>query len=74
MEIAKDTKIKEILIEYPWLLDEGIKMEPKLKIAKTPIGKAFINKATVADICNRIGMDPDMAIKKLNEFIASYGK
>ena len=40
MEFTKDTKLKEILKEYPWLLDEAIKMNPKFKVAKTPIGKA----------------------------------
>ena len=74
MEFTKDTKLKDILKEYPWLLDEAIKMNPKFKVAKTPIGKALINKADLAEASKRTGIDVDTIIAKHKEFIAEHEK
>ena len=41
MNITKDTKLKDILMEYPWIKDEIIKINDKFKMLNTPIGKVM---------------------------------
>ena len=63
MEIKNTTKVKDVLKEYPWLLEEAIKMDERLKIAKSPVGKMFINKATVESLCAKAKIDPQEVIE-----------
>lgn len=70
MNITKDTKLKDILNTYPWLLDEAIKLNPKFKMAKTPVGKKMLKKATIADASQRSGIDAEVIIQKVQELIA----
>ncbi len=72
MEINNTTKVKDVLKEYPWLIDEAIKMDERLKIAKSPVGKMFINKATVESLCAKAKIDPQEVIKKVQELIREY--
>ena len=72
MEITKTTKVKDVLKEYPWLLDEAIKMDERLKIANSPIGKMFIKKATVESLCAKAKIDPQEVIEKVTELIREY--
>ncbi|MBQ6221371.1 MAG: hypothetical protein IJJ44_01985 [Solobacterium sp.] len=72
MEIKNTTKVKDELKEYPWLLEEAIKMDERLKIAKSPVGKMFINKATVESLCAKAKIDPQEVIEKIQELISTY--
>ena len=72
MEIKNSTKVKDVLKEYPWLLEEAIKMDERLKIAKSPVGKMFINKATVESLCAKAKIDPQEVIEKIQELISTY--
>ena len=72
MEIKNTTKVKDVLKEYPWLVDEAIKMDERLKIAKSPVGKMLINKATVESLCAKAKIDPQEVIKKIQELIQEY--
>lgn len=38
MDINSNTKIADILSQYPWLLDELAKISDRFKMAKTPMG------------------------------------
>ena len=44
MEINRNTKLNDILIKYPWLPDELIKIDRRFKIIKTPVGKMMLKK------------------------------
>ena len=72
MNVTKDTKLKDIMQEYPWLLDELIKVEPKFKLAKTPVGKMLLKSATITDLSNRAGMPEDELIENLEKFVKEY--
>ena len=39
VDITKETKLKDILAEYPWLKDELYKVNDKFKMLGTPVGK-----------------------------------
>lgn len=55
MEINRNTKLNDILIKYPWLPDELIKLDSRFKIIKTPIGKMMLKNATIADAVQKTG-------------------
>ena len=72
MTINSNTKLSNILNQYPWLLDELTKISDKFKMAKTPMGKIMLKKATVADMSKKSDIDENTLINKLNEIIRSH--
>lgn len=69
MEITKETKLSDLLGEYPWLKEELSKVNEKFKMLNTPMGKIMIGKATIAEMGNRSGMDSDVIIGKICKLI-----
>ena len=72
MELNSNTKIADILSQYPWLLDKFAKINDRFKMAKTPMGKMMLKKATVADMSKKSDIDENTLINKLNEIIRSH--
>lgn len=72
MEINKDTMLKDLLNEYPWLKDELIKISDKFKLLNSPLGKIMLNKVNIEDISKRSGIDIDTIIAKANELIKNH--
>lgn len=72
MEITRDTKIKDLLDRYPWLLEEAMKFSDKAKMIDSPLGRMLLKKATIADLCKKAGIPEDEAIAKINELVAAY--
>ena len=58
MEINKDTLLKDILKEYPWLADEAVKIDERLSVIKTPLGKMLLRKARISDLAEKAGFSP----------------
>ena len=72
MEINRNTKLNNILAEYPWLPDELIKLDSRFKIIKTPIGKMMLKNATIADAVQKTGLQEDVLVTELKKIIASH--
>ena len=72
MVITKETWLKDILKEYPWLKDALIKKLPKIKPLFGPLGKPLLNTGTIEDISRIVGKQPEWLIKKLNEIIEGH--
>ena len=72
IEITKDTRLIELLTEYPWLKEEITKVNDKFHMLNTPLGKVMMSKATIAGMCRKSGMDADVIIRKLKELIRSH--
>ena len=69
MEITKETKLSDLLGQYPWLKEELSKVNDKFKMLNTPMGKIMIGKATIAEMGKRSGMDSDVIIGKICKLI-----
>ena len=69
MEITKETKLSDLLVQYPWLKEELSKVNNKFKMLNTPMGKIMMGKATIAEMSKRSGMDADVIIGKVSELI-----
>ncbi len=72
MNVTADTKVGDILKAYPWLKDELIKMDDRLKILNTPMANIVIKKATVKDASDKIGMSVEEIIEKLEKMVAAH--
>lgn len=72
MNITKETKLKELLTEYPWLKEEIVKVNDKFRMLNTPMGKIMLGKADIAEMSRKSGMDTDTIISKLTELIRNH--
>ncbi|MDY6221942.1 MAG: hypothetical protein SPH90_06510 [Candidatus Alectryocaccobium sp.] len=72
MNITKDTKLKDFLMEYPWIKDEIIKINDKFKMLNTPIGKVMLVKADITEMGKKSGMDSEQIIFELTEIIKNH--
>ena len=55
MEITKDTKLADLIAQYPWLKMEMAKVNEKFKMLNTPVGKIMLGKATIAEMSKKSG-------------------
>ena len=69
MNYNDQTKLTEILAQYPWLPEELIKLDSRFKIVNTPIGKMMIKNATLADLSEKAGLSIDELLQKLREMV-----
>ena len=72
MQITRDTKLLDLINQYPWLKDELPKINEKFKMLNTPMGKIIMGKATIVEMSKKSGMDADTLIRKLQQLIGSH--
>lgn len=74
MEITKETKLSDLIAQYPWLKEGMAKVNEKFKMLNSPVGKLMMGKATIAEMSKRSGMEMDVLIGRLNEIIENHYK
>ena len=74
MEITKETKLSDLVSQYPWLKEELSTVNDKFKMLNTPMGKVMMGKATISEMSKKSGMDADAIIGKIRELISCEGK
>ena len=74
MKYNSQTKLTDILAEYPWLPEELIKLDSRFKIVNTPIGKMMIKNATLADLSEKAGLSTDELLQKLREMVDRHNR
>lgn len=72
MKIDKNTKIADILKEFPWLKEELPKMDERLKVINSPMAKLMIGKKTIADVSEKTGIGVDVILNKLDEIVQNH--
>ena len=72
MQITRDTRLLDLINQYPWLKDELPKINEKFKMLNTPMGKLMMGKATIVEMSKKSGMDADTLIRKLQQLIGSH--
>ena len=72
MEITKDTRLADLIAQYPWLKGEMAKVNEKFKMLNSTIGKMMMGKATIAEMSKKSGMDADIIISRINELITNH--
>ena len=74
MDFTPETKLKDILAAYPWLAEELPKIDSRLGVINTPLGRLLLKKADVAEAAKRSGFPAEQIIEKLRELIAEHGR
>ena len=72
MEINKETKLADIIAQFPWLKEEMAKVNEKFKMLNSPIGKIMMGKATIAEMSKKSGMEAEVIIGKIKELIVKH--
>ena len=72
MNITRETKLKDLLTQYPWLKGEMSKVNDKFKMLGTPMGKLMLGKADIAEMSKKSGMNVDEIIEKITDLINSH--
>ena len=72
MQLTKDTRVADLTKQYPWLIDEVVKMNDKFKVLKTPVGKMLMKKATIADASAKSGLSVETIIAKIEELVRDH--
>ena len=72
MEITKETKLADLITQYPWLKAEMAKVNEKFKMLNTPVGKIMLGKATIAEMSKKSGMEAETIIEKIMEIIENH--
>jgi prefoldin subunit 5 len=72
MEITKDTRLADLIAQYPWLKAEMAKVNEKFKMLNTPVGKIMLGKATIAEMSKKSGMEIDKLVSRLKTLIEEH--
>ena len=72
MDINKETKLSDIIAQYPWLKEEMARVNEKFKMLNSPIGKIMMGKATIAEMSKKSGMEVEAIIGKIKELIENH--
>ena len=72
MEITKETKLADLIAQYPWLKEEMAQVNEKFKMLNSPIGKIMMGKATIAEMSKKSGMEVEAIIGKIKELISKH--
>ena len=72
MEITKDTRLDDLIAQYPWLKEEMAKVNEKFKMLNTPVGKIMLGKATIAEMSKKSGMEVEAIIERIMEIIENH--
>lgn len=69
MEITRDTRLSDVLREYPWLLEEAVKLDSRFRMLDSPLGRLLMRRATVAELSRRTGIAEDVLVSRIRELI-----
>ena len=71
--LSKTTRIYDIITEFPFMKDELIKLNPKLKRLQNPILRKTVGrKATLTDVAQLINSDYEEVVKFIVERVEKY--
>ena len=71
-KITENTKVKELLEDYPWLLDEAIKLDERFKMVNSPMGRILLKKATLVDLAKLGNLNVEDVVKEIEKMIENH--
>ena len=74
MELTKETKLSEILKEYPWMEKEAVRIDEKFAVLLTPVGKLLAEKTTLGDVCRIAHADLEDVVNTFQKMLEEYEK
>ena len=71
-DITKETTVGALFGQYPWLKDELVKLGDQFKLLDNPLVRGLIQKATLAAVGQKVGMDGDSIVKKITALVLAH--
>ncbi len=72
MQLNEETRLQDLAEAYPWLIDTVASMDPRLKIARTAVGRALIRRSNIADVSRLSGFPVNKIIPELQKLIDEH--
>ena len=72
MKITEETKIGDIIKEYPFLVDEAIAYNKSFEILKNPLTLMMVKNMRVGDACKTFNISFEKALNKVNAIIDKH--
>ena len=72
MEINKETRLADLIAQYPWLKEEMAQVNERFKMLNSPIGKIMMGKATIAEMSKKSEMEEELIINKIQELVKNH--
>ena len=72
MSYNENTKLSQILSEYPWLEEELPKRYPELKAMDNPAARFMARRMTVQEASKLSGIPTEKLLKMLTDMIAEH--
>ena len=69
MMINETTKLQDLLKKYPDLKSKLTQISPKFKMLSTPLGKIMLEKATIAEMSKKSGIEVTKLIAEIQNLI-----
>ena len=70
--ITKDTRLKDLAKEYPWLIDEVKKLSSQAAKIPSPMIKMILAKASISDVADKVNQPADKLIEMLSDLITKH--
>ena len=70
--ITAETRLSDLIAQYPWLKGEMAKVNEKFKMLNSTIGKMMMGKATIAEMSKKSGMEAEAIIEKIKGLINQH--
>ncbi len=73
MKLNAQTKVNDILQQFPWLKDELPKYDERLAIINNPLARALLGTATLQTVAEKAGMNVNDIVSMLENLIKEHG-
>ena len=73
MKLNAQTKVNDILQQFPWLKDELPKYDERLAIINNPLARALLGTATLQTVAEKAGMNVNDIVSMLENLIKAHG-
>lgn len=74
MELNENTKLADIVAEYPWLPEKLTQLDSRFRIINTALGRLLIRTATLGDACRRAGYPLETAVEEFRKLLEKHEK
>ena len=72
MEVNADTRLIDVLQQYPWLSEELPKLDSRFSVMNSAAGKLLMRKNTVRDASRLSGHPVEELLAELQKLIARH--
>ncbi len=69
LPLNENTRLKDIMAAYPWLKDEAMQMDERLRVLDSPLVRVLLGRATIRDAGKRSGFPAEAIIAEIEKMV-----